>query len=326
MKTYPVKFKPIHKERIWGGSALAEKYKKPFPPGLKIGESWEISDRQDSMSIVENGEYEGMSLTELVDRFKDDFLGNIAAVKFPVLVKVIDARDVLSVQVHPDDAFAKKNENGSSGKTEMWYVIETDPGAKITAALRKKTSREEFRKALEGKKLPGLLNTFPVKPGDVIFIPSGRVHAIGAGIVLLEIQQNADVTYRVYDWDRVGFDGKPRELHVEKALKVIDFNDSKDPVVPVKEQVLGNNSKRPMVSCKYFSNDAYRISDEMRLKTKGSFNIVSCVEGEFEVEAGNVVERLSKGYSCVIPASASDYSLKNIGKDFSTAVVTIGKK
>ncbi len=326
MKVYPIKFKPIHKERIWGGAALVEKYNKPFPADLKIGESWEISDRRDSMSVVENGEYEGMSLTELVDRFKDGFLGNIETDRFPVLVKVIDAGDVLSVQVHPDDAFARKNENGSSGKTEMWYIIEAEPGAKITAALKKKTDRDEFKKALEGKKLPELLNTFPVKPGDVIFIPSGRVHAIGAGIVLLEIQQNADVTYRVYDWDRAGFDGKPRELHVEKALRVIDFNDSKDPVVPVKEQVLGDNSKRPMVSCKYFSNNAYRVSSGIKLRTKNSFNIVSCVEGEFEVEAGNAVERLSKGYSCVIPALAPGYSLKNIGKDFSTAVVTIGKK
>ncbi|MDD5645079.1 MAG: class I mannose-6-phosphate isomerase [bacterium] len=326
MKAYPIKFKPIYKERIWGGSALAREYNKPFPQELKIGESWEISDRQDSMSTVENGEYEGLTLTELIDRFKSEFTGNAGAGRFPVLVKVIDARDVLSVQVHPDDIFARNNENGSSGKTEMWYVMDADPGAKITAALRKKTDRKEFREALDEKKLPELLNTFCVKQGDVIYIPSGRVHAIGAGIILLEIQQNADLTYRVYDWDRVGFDGKPRELHIEKALDVIDYGDSKDPVMPDKKQVMGNNRKRSMVDCKYFSNDAYSVSCEMRLKTRKSFNIVSCVEGEFEVEAGNIVERLSKGYSCVIPASSGDYSLKNIGKDFSTAVVTIGKK
>ena len=324
MKIYPIKFKPVFKKRVWGGSVLAGKYTKPFPLDIKIGESWEISDRQDSMSMVENGEYKDMPLSELVHRFGKDFLGNINVDRFPILLKVIDARDVLSVQVHPADEYANRNEGGSDGKTEMWYVMEADKGAKITAGLKGGINRERFISAMKDNKIAQTLNTFSVSAGDVIFIPSGRIHAIGEGIVLLEIQQNTDITYRIYDWDRAGFDGKPRELHIKKALDVINFEDSEKPVIAGNYETKGNNKKRDMVKCGYFSNSVYYVKDKIEMRTSDSFNIVSCVEGEVEIYAGGVVERISKAYSCVIPASAGIYFLKNI-RPVESAVVVTGK-
>lgn len=261
-----VKLKPAIKDYIWGGETLKRWGKESMSD--RIAECWELSFNPEGPSIIASGPYAGTPLKDVAQ--KDD-IGSLPAsfAFFPVLVKLIDAASDLSVQVHPGDEFALKNE-GQYGKTEMWYVIEAAPGAGLYVGFKRKTSAEEVRKAIADDSLMGLLSFHKVKPKDSLFIPAGTVHAIGAGVTLLEIQQNSTLTYRLYDYHRLGSDGQPRELHLEKALRVLDFGPYQKPEFP--KPVIGE--------CHYFSASVHAAAKEKAIHAPdNSFASVTFVAG-----------------------------------------------
>lgn len=221
----PLQFRPIYKQRPWGGRALDGWGGRDLPPGGTIGESWELVDRDDDQSVVSKGAFAGKTLRWLMANHPRELLGgHLHTLKrFPLLIKLLDCRERLSLQVHPPARVAP--ELGGEPKTESWYILKASESATLMAGLRRGVTRESFEAALRGGDLAPLVHEFPVKHGDFIFIPSGRIHAIGAGLLILEVQQNSDTTYRVYDWGRVGLDGKPRELHIDESLRSIDFDD-----------------------------------------------------------------------------------------------------
>jgi len=223
---YPLKFKPIFKDKIWGGNKIKTLLNKDFSPLPNCGESWEISGVQDEISVVSNGFLIGNNLQELIEIYMGDLVGDQVyqkyGIEFPLLIKFIDAHDDLSIQVHPNDKLAMQRHN-AYGKTEMWYIIDADRGAKLISGFNTEVTKDAYIKHLENNTLNLILNYEEVKAGDVFFMPAGRVHAIGKGILLTEIQQTSDITYRIYDYNRKGTDGKPRELHTSLALDAIDF-------------------------------------------------------------------------------------------------------
>jgi mannose-6-phosphate isomerase len=225
MHWHPLRFSPIYKERIWGDRSLARLYRRELPGTLPIGESWEITDRPEGVSTVLEGPLAGKTLSELLSWDRSGLLGEAADRngRFPLLVKILAAHENLSVQVHPPARIA--TELGGESKTEMWYFTATEPGARIFAGLRPGITRARFEEALHAGTVGDCLHATPVHAGDTLFLPSGRIHALGAGVVLFEIQENSDTTYRVFDWNRLGLDGKPRSLHVRESLASIDFND-----------------------------------------------------------------------------------------------------
>ncbi len=222
---YPFTFRPICMERVWGGRRLGKLFGKELPPEVPIGETWEISDRPEAISKITNGPLADRDLRWLMENHATDLLGDAPAIdgRFPLLVKLIDAVEDLSIQVHPPDAMAEQL--GGEPKTEVWYIAHADPGAHIYAGLKGDTTRETFEENLRDGTLAECVHCLDVKTGDALFLPSGRLHALGSGTVVIEVQQNSDTTYRVFDWNRTGLDGQPRELHIEQALASIDFND-----------------------------------------------------------------------------------------------------
>ena len=281
---YPFKFKPIYKEKIWGGNNLKKYLNKDIDTEKKTGESWEVSDHLNDTSVIKNGILKDRTLNEVLKEYKHDLVGLKADQKylerFPLLIKFIDANDKLSVQVHPNDEYAKKNENGEFGKTEMWYIVHAEKGSKLILGLRQGTTKKEFKESLETEKIEECLNYISVKTGDVVFIPAGRVHAITPGLVINEIQQNSDVTYRVYDWGRVGFDGKPRDLHIEKSLEVINFNDFASGVSKLHYSYMGTNIMSILAKCLYFQVEKYVLNEKIKFDLdKCSFNTLSIIDG-----------------------------------------------
>ncbi|MGC8781561.1 MAG: type I phosphomannose isomerase catalytic subunit, partial [Anaerolineae bacterium] len=224
---YPLTFIPVLRDYIWGGRRLETLFGRRLPPGI-IAESWEISGHPTGSTVADAGYWQGRSLPAIQEALGERLVGGragwaLARGKFPLLIKLLDAQQVLSVQVHPDDAYALVHENGELGKTEMWYVLHADEGTELIRGLQPGVDREAFLRALATGELPALLRREPVRAGQVFDVPAGTVHALLAGAVVAEIQQNSDATYRIYDWGRVGADGRPRPLHIEKALEVIDF-------------------------------------------------------------------------------------------------------
>ncbi len=314
-RLYPLKFKAIYKEKIWGGQNLKKYLEKDIDTSKPIGESWEISDHFEDNSIILNGKLKGRSLSDVLREYARDLLGSKADARFlkrfPLLIKFIDANDKLSVQVHPDDKYAFENENGEFGKTEMWYIVHAEPGAKLIAGLKSGVTKEKFIELLNSGKLEDGLNYVEVKTGDAIYIPSGRVHAIMTGIVLNEIQQNSDVTYRVYDWGRVGLDGKPRELHVDKSLDVINFNDYNVEKLKFEAENIGENKKYKIVSSEFFKVEKYEINNEIMFKNSGeSFMSFSVIEGTGAVKWGGEEISINKGESFLLPASLAEFVIK----------------
>jgi len=287
---YPYRFQPILTERVWGGQTLA-RYGKTIPAGKVIGESWEISDRPEAQSVVVNGPLKGQTLHQLIERFGTQLLGSNCAnaERFPLLIKLLDARERLSLQVHPPAAVAKQL--GGEPKTEMWYILDAAPDAHLIAGLKRGVTRQQFENA---SRLADLVHRFPVHAGDALFVPSGRLHAVDAGLVIAEIQQNSDTTYRVYDWDRVGLDGKPRALHVKESLASIDFADF-EPA-----------PSRFPIACDFFRVEKFDLTVPRADRCDGaSFHILGCVAGEVEV-AG---ERLRDGDFALVPATLGSYTL-----------------
>lgn len=279
---YPLKLKAVCKEIIWGGTRLKTEYGKVADLD-KIAESWELTVRHDGMNVIENGEYAGMTLAE--------YLGDKAE-GFPLLIKLIDACDKLSIQVHPDDTYAKEKE-GEYGKTEMWYIVDAEPGAKLVYGL-KDYDKDSFRAAVADGTLEKYMNAVDVKRGDIFFIPSGLVHAIGAGILIAEIQQSSNVTYRVYDYMRRGKDGKLRELHVDKALDVIvDYTEDEIEAIRYED----GKDASSLANCRYFKVDRYVLSEDITLGSDSSFMHILALSGEGTV--GGV--SIKKGESILLP-------------------------
>lgn len=308
---YPLKFRPLYKDYIWGGRNLAS-LGKTLPAAGRVAESWEIACHENGSSIVANGEYEGIPLPGLIKMLGRKLIGEALPQqdidRFPLLVKFIDAEENLSVQVHPDDEFANANEYGEYGKTEMWYVISAKPGARLVHGVVPGTSRESFAGAIASNDVERFLNTIEVSAGDVFYIPAGTVHAIGRGIIIAEIQQNSDTTYRVYDYGRTG-----RELHIEKALEVINFDpaDAGKKYTGITLPLSSGGTRRIVTANRYFCTEIYDIEGSADEVADGSrFHIYVFVSGTGAIgwEGGRLPVRA--GESVLIPAAMGKYTLE----------------
>lgn len=300
----PIKLNPVFKEIIWGGNRLKTEYNKKSDLN-NIAESWELTVRPDGMNTIVGGEFDGCTMAEYIEKMGDAVVSKEKQDFFPLLIKFIDACDNLSVQVHPDDEYGLKNAN-SLGKTEMWYIIDAKPGAQLVYGLKQGVTNEMFAKAIEDGKVEEMLNYVPVKKGDVFFIPSGLVHAIGAGILLAEIQQNSNITYRVYDYNRVGNDGKPRELHVKDALNVI-VNRTEEEIDKIRYS-RGKSISSNLANCDYFNVCMYDVKSAMFFNVdQKSFNSLLCLDGEGTLFCDNKTYTLNKGDSYFIPAGTGGY-------------------
>jgi mannose-6-phosphate isomerase len=308
MKLYPLQFEPILKERIWGGEKLKTLLHKPITSNI-TGESWELSTVEGDVSIVANGEWKGKSLTELINSFPDEILGTAVHTRFgkqfPLLFKYLDAREDLSIQVHPNDELAKKRHN-SFGKTEMWYIMQADDNARIIVGFKENSNAAEYLENLKNKTLLSILDDVKVKSGDVFFLETGTVHAIGAGLVVAEIQQTSDITYRLYDFDRVDANGNTRELHVDLALEAINYNK----VETKKSYTTNSNRSNTVVDCPYFTTNFIPLDGTISVsKSVESFTVYMCVDGSFEIEYNNSKMQYIKGDTVLIPAAMNVFIL-----------------
>ena len=312
---YPLKFKPIYKEKIWGGKNLKTHLNKNIEGLHHVGESWEVADHSEDNSIITNGDLKNSTLHQLLKEYKRDIIGLKPEQKFierfPLLVKFIDANDKLSVQVHPNDDYTMQHEKGEFGKTEMWYIVHAEKGAKLIAGLSHSVDRDEFKEHLENNTVEEVLHHLEVQTGDVLFIPAGRIHAILPGVVINEIQQNSDLTYRVYDWGRVGFDGKPRDLHIKKSLDVINFNDVTPNPSKIHYAHIDTNVMAILARCLYFQVEKYLLNDKMKFSgDKSSFAIFTVIDGYGVLQWENNKEmELNKGETILIPASITSYTI-----------------
>lgn len=299
---YPIRLKAPCKDYIWGGNRLRQDFFKVSDKD-KIAETWELSCHPDGESIVSNGQFEGMTLSEYIKINGDAVLGtNFKGGDFPILIKFIDAKDNLSVQVHPNDDYARRVEN-SFGKTEMWYIIDCEEGASLVCGFKGNPNKEEIKKRIQDDTIMEILNSVPVKKGDVFFIEAGTVHAIGKNILIAEIQQNSNTTYRLYDF------GRGREVHIEKSLDVIDTNLGKN--TPQYQPVVYDGySIRKLIECDYFKTYLYNINTEVSLSTDGTtFHSLTFLDGNGSIQYGNDNISVRKGDSIFIPANFGKYTI-----------------
>lgn len=298
-----LRFQPIFKERVWGGRNLERLYGKALPPIVPIGESWEISDRPGDVTVVEGGPLAGRDLRWLMENHATDLLGQARSLdgRFPLLIKILDAQEDLSLQVHPP--VARAAELNGEPKTEMWFVTDARPDAALYVGLRRGNSREEFARRINDGTVADCLHRHAVRAGDSMFLPSGRVHAIGAGNVIFEIQQNSDTTFRVFDWNRLGLDGKPRELHVEKSMASIDFEDFEPPLVTRQFTEADGIAVRPLASCESFTVRQFRLQGRASVALgAGRMHVIGVVSGCISVQADGDSFSLAAGAFCVVPA------------------------
>lgn len=302
---YPLKFKNIFKTVVWGGEKIAP-YKGVRTDLNNIGESWELSGVKGNESVVAEGALAGKTITELAEQFKGELLGEKVyartGTEFPLLIKFIDARDDLSIQVHPDDALAGERHNGSKGKTEMWYVVQADENAHLMSGLTKHITPDEYAARIADNTITDVLHDYNVSAGDVFFLPAGRIHSIGTGCFIAEIQQTSDITYRIYDFGRTGLDGKPRELHTELSKAAIDYTVLDDYKTSYKEV---RNEENEIVSCDYFTTSLFDLDKPVTVpvKARDSFLIVICTGGcgSLTDSEGNTVT-LRQGETVLVPA------------------------
>ncbi|MBW8200525.1 type I phosphomannose isomerase catalytic subunit [Flagellimonas abyssi] len=306
MNLYPLKFKPILKERLWGGTKLKDVLHKPIESDI-TGESWELSGVEGDISEVSNGDLSGTSLQSLMDEHGEALLGKSVVERFgndfPILIKFIDAKQDLSIQLHPNDELAKERHN-SFGKTEMWYIMDADPGAKLIVGFNKDVEKGEYVKSLEEGTLTDLMNYEEVSEGDTFFINTGKIHAIGAGVLLAEIQQTSDVTYRVFDFNRRDKEGNLRELHTSLAVDAIDYEKKDDFKV---EYVKNQDQVNSMVDCPYFKTDFLELTKSMKqdLTQRDSFTIFMCVGGAAQIKNDWDSVAITKGETVLISASST---------------------
>jgi len=308
---YPLTFQPIFKQRVWGGRELERLYHKPLPPGVPIGESWEITDRPDDVSVITNGPLAGKDLRWLMENHSADLLRDAGAQhgRFPLLIKILDAQDKLSLQVHPPAA--RSAELGGEPKTEMWYIAQATPGAELYAGLKRGVTRAEFERKVAAGTVAECFHRLPVRPSDALFLPSGRVHAIGAGLVIFEIQQNSDTTYRVFDWNRLGLDGKPRQLHVPQSLASIDFNDFEPSLLPSAFVQQGTQHVRPLVRDPLFAVEVQQAALGASIPlSPNRMQIVALLTGRLRIAGGQESLALAPGQFCLVPASLTQVVLR----------------
>ena len=306
---YPIKFHSIYKKKIWGGNKLKTILNKNSIKDSNIGESWEISSIEDSVSIVSNGFLKGNSIKELIEVYMGDIVGDKIydrfGDEFPLLIKFIDANKDLSIQLHPDDNFAKKHHK-AYGKTEMWYIIDVDKNSKIISGLKPNINKNILLQSIKTNELDKKLNVIEVNKNDVFFIPPKHIHSIGEGVLLAEIQQTSDITYRIFDYGRKE-NGKTRELHLDLAIQNIDFNDYKVGLIDYKLKGI----KTQLVKCDYFTTNLLAIDKaiEKDYNTLDSFVIYMCIEGEISIEYNNHKTMLTKGETILIPAEMKNFDI-----------------
>ena len=311
MLFYPLQFEPILKERIWGGTKLKTLLNKPITSEI-TGESWEISTVENDVSVVANGAFAGKTLNELIELYPAEILGNIVYARFgkqfPLLFKYLDAREDLSIQLHPNDELAKKRHN-SFGKTEMWYVMQADENARLIVGFKEKSSPVEYLSHLNDKTLLDILDTKKVQSGDVFMLETGTIHAIGAGIVIAEIQQTSDITYRVYDFDRKDANGNTRELHVDLALEALNY----DKIEAQRFYDKNENTFNTVVDCPYFTTGFIPLNGSAVFsKTNDSFKVLMAVEGDFSLLVNGESYHYKKGSTVLLPAVITDYQLDGL--------------
>ncbi len=309
---YPLKFNDILKTLVWGGEKIAP-FKGIETDQHNIGESWELSGVKGNESVVSYGPLEGRNISGLVQEYKGKLVGEKVYAEtgdeFPLLIKFIDAKSDLSIQVHPDDELAGKRHNGSKGKTEMWYVVSADEGAHLMSGLKEKITPEEYAARVADNTITDVLCDYNVSAGDVFFLPAGRIHSIGTGCFIAEIQQTSDITYRIYDFGRVGLDGKPRELHTELSKDSIDYSVCDDYKTHYEVE---RNKESELVSCRYFNTSLYELDSPVTkdMKDLDSFMIVICVggSGSLKDNAGNEIT-LRQGETVLLPATTESFTL-----------------
>ncbi|WP_461206951.1 type I phosphomannose isomerase catalytic subunit [Clostridium sp. DL1XJH146] len=299
---YPLRFENYYVDKLWGARDL-ENFRDNLPEG-KIGESWDVACHRNGMSVVASGELKGSTLEELISKYGSELVGTeISKEWFPLLIKFLNTSDKLSVQVHPNDEYARRVEN-DMGKTEVWYVVDAKEGTQLILGLKEGCTKEQIREALDGGNIEDYMNFVPVKKGETYFIKSGLIHTIGPGAIIAEIQQNSDTTYRFYDYNR------GREIHVDKALDVIDVNLRGENSTGVKIEREGY-SKSYLCLCNEFSLEKYDINTICKEESDSErFYIFTCVEGEGEIEARGIVEKINIGDSIFVPATLGEYTLK----------------
>lgn len=318
-----IKLNPAFKDYLWGGTKLRDEYGKKCDLD-KVAESWELSCHKDGCSVVADGEYAGLTLPQYIEKAGKAVLGTDCEKfeYFPILIKLIDAKQNLSVQVHPDNDYAMRVE-GEYGKTEMWYVVDCEPGAGLLYGFKHEISKEEFRRRIEDNTLLEVTNRVEVHPGDVFFIEAGTLHAIGEGILIAEIQQNSNTTYRVYDYGRVGADGKPRQLHIEKAIDVTRLAPATRPCgrPQAKPEAFDGGSVLPLASCDYFTVKEMEVTSHAALMAdEKSFHSLLLLDGSLTLSMGGEKLEMEKGASVFVPAGSGDYTLTGKGRLILTTV------
>lgn len=309
---YPIIFKPIYKEMIWGGARLAQIFDRQLPSD-KVGESWDISCRPQEMGVIENGPLAGISFDTYIDTDRQKILGTRLehCDRFPLLVKIIDANDVLSIQVHPDDDYAVLKGGLDCGKNEMWYVLAPPDDGHLIIGLKSDVTRETLANAFANGTVEACMEYLPVEAGDIINIPAGLVHALTPGAMVAEVQQNSDITYRLYDYNRLGLDGKPRPLHIEDALAVTDFDNKLSKSVVIGQSVRkGRNELIYAINNQYFAIINYVLVSSLAEESDpGAFSIFTCVEGCASITVDDFVTEIPAGRSAFIPAGMGSYSI-----------------
>ena len=309
---YPLRFEPLFRRYIWGGRRLGEVLGKPIGAGDDYAESWEVVDHGEDQSCVAAGPLAGRTLGELCREFPDEIYGRLTPPeRFPLLLKMLDCHRNLSVQVHPNDAQGARLDPPDLGKTEAWYVLAAEPGAKIYCGLQSGLDAASLRAEIAAGRTEECLYAVEPRPGDCFFIPAGTVHALGAGLLVAEIQQSSDTTFRLFDWNRVGADGKPRQLHVEQALDVIDY--VRGPAEPTIGSATNDPQVKRLVECDKFVWDARTIVEPQTIGGDDRFHILAVVEGELRVSGDAADKPLSRGESLLLPAACGATELESLG-------------
>ncbi len=319
----PLFFKPVYQDYLWGGSRIPVSFGRTLPPG-RYAEAWEIADRTEGQSVVESGPLAGRTLRELAGADGEGLLGvRVPPGRFPLLIKLIDARETLSVQVHPNNANAYRT--GGEPKTEMWYVLEAAPDACVYAGLRAGVTEAALRAALADNTVQDLMVRLPVRPHDALFVPGGRVHAIGAGCLILECQQNSNTTYRLYDWGRAGPDGKPRQLHIEPALKVINWDEPPPALAaPIRRQNGEALERWEIARCPFFRMERWTLRGAATLPAdRGSFRALFVADGRVGIEMSDFSATVARGRSLLVPAACPDLLLQPVGADATVLVMDV---
>lgn len=322
--TIPLRFHPVYQPYIWGGDKLRSHVGRMDTPSGIVAESWEISDREDGMSVVSEGPLAGKTLRELIEADSEGMLGSSASGGvFPLLIKVLDAAQTLSVQVHPNDETAAKF--GGEAKTETWYILEAEPDACVYCGVAPGVTAKKFRKAIKENQLEPLLKKIPVQAGDAIFVPGGRVHAIASGCLLLEVQQNSNTTYRIYDWGRVDDKGKGRELHIDQALQVSILEEEEDALTPPKGlKPLAGMPREQIMRSSYFLLERLRVSGQAVLPPHPTcFQVLFAIDGDLKVSSGGETVEVPAGHSVLLPAAAGEAGLDAHGGSAHVMRITV---